>query len=169
MTITDFVESCYARYRLLGLTPGDPLCGEWEAAHHPLPKCKGGTEVIWLLKNDHAVHNLLQSEELGHPCVYGWEREYVSEEYSEMAERWISAQRSLAGQSGDPEGKAVGGRKVGALNRERGTNNLPREVLVANAMQVWESTVDGFRANAGNVAKHNKVNGWDPAARVRVS
>jgi hypothetical protein len=35
--------------------------------------------------------------------------------------------------------------------------------------QVWESTVDGFRSTAGPVALHNKSNGWDPAARVRIS
>jgi hypothetical protein len=34
--------------------------------------------------------------------------------------------------------------------------------------QVWESTEDGFRGNAGNVAKHNKSKGWDPDARVRI-
>jgi hypothetical protein len=37
----------------------------------------------------------------------------------------------------------------------------------ANA-QVWESTIDGFRSNAGNVARHNRANGWDPNARTRV-
>lgn len=35
--------------------------------------------------------------------------------------------------------------------------------------QVWESTEDGFRSNAGVVAQHNKANGWDPNARIRVS
>lgn len=34
--------------------------------------------------------------------------------------------------------------------------------------QVWESTIDGFQGRACNVAMHNKANGWDPAARVRV-
>jgi hypothetical protein len=34
--------------------------------------------------------------------------------------------------------------------------------------QVWESTVDGFRANAGNVAQHNRANGWDPNARIKI-
>lgn len=33
---------------------------------------------------------------------------------------------------------------------------------------VWESTVDGFRANAGNVARHNIANGWNPADKRRV-
>jgi hypothetical protein len=35
--------------------------------------------------------------------------------------------------------------------------------------QVWESTIDGFRSGAGPVARHNKANGWDPGARVRIS
>lgn len=35
--------------------------------------------------------------------------------------------------------------------------------------QIWESTIDGFRSNAGCVAQHNKANGWDPDARVRIS
>jgi hypothetical protein len=35
--------------------------------------------------------------------------------------------------------------------------------------QVWVSTIDGFRSNAGNVAQHNRRNGWDPKAKVKVS
>jgi hypothetical protein len=35
--------------------------------------------------------------------------------------------------------------------------------------QIWESTMDGFRGHSGAVAKHNKANGWDPAARVKIS
>jgi hypothetical protein len=34
--------------------------------------------------------------------------------------------------------------------------------------QLWESMIDGFKGNAGNVAKHNRSNGWDPKARVRI-
>jgi hypothetical protein len=41
-------------------------------------------------------------------------------------------------------------------------------VKVTNS-QVWESTMDGFRSNPGVVAKHNRANGWDPNARVRIS
>jgi hypothetical protein len=39
----------------------------------------------------------------------------------------------------------------------------------ASLSQVWESTIDGFQGNAGNVARHNRANGWDPGARIRVS
>jgi hypothetical protein len=34
--------------------------------------------------------------------------------------------------------------------------------------QIWESTIDGYRGNAGNVARYNRMNGWDPNARIRV-
>jgi hypothetical protein len=43
------------------------------------------------------------------------------------------------------------------------------EALKKSRNQVWESTMDGFRGNAANVSRHNKANGWDPKARVRVS
>lgn len=35
--------------------------------------------------------------------------------------------------------------------------------------EIWESLIDGFRSNAGNVVRHNKANGWDPDARVKIS
>jgi hypothetical protein len=35
--------------------------------------------------------------------------------------------------------------------------------------QKWQSTVDGYVASAPLVARHNKANGWDPNARVRIS
>ena len=35
--------------------------------------------------------------------------------------------------------------------------------------QIWESTKDGFRSHSGGVALHNKANGWDPGARIKIS
>ena len=45
--------------------------------------------------------------------------------------------------------------------------NSIKGVTTTNS-QVWESTVDGFRSGASGVARHNRANGWDPKARVRV-
>jgi hypothetical protein len=42
------------------------------------------------------------------------------------------------------------------------------EALKKSRNQVWESTMDGFRGNAANVSRHNKANGWDPDARIKV-
>jgi len=39
---------------------------------------------------------------------------------------------------------------------------------ITNA-QRWKSTVDGFISTSGNVARHNKANGWDPGARVKIN
>jgi hypothetical protein len=50
-------------------------------------------------------------------------------------------------------------------DRKRGGQ---RGASVSNS-QKWRSTEDGFISTAGNVAKHNRDNGWDPNARVKVS
>jgi general stress protein YciG len=75
-----------------------------------------------------------------------------------------------------PEQKRENGRKGGKayaasttpeqrkeIARKGGTKSAP----ITNA-QRWQSTIDGFISTAGSVARHNKANGWDPSARVRV-
>jgi len=70
------------------------------------------------------------------------------------------------------EGKSVnavkGGKesvkKLHSIKTEEGKSVAALKV----ATQIWESSISGFRGNAGNVAKHNKANGWDPSARFRV-
>ena len=74
-----------------------------------------------------------------------------------------------------PEQKTERGRKGGlalaeSMTPEQRTEKIERSkrtgIIVAS--QVWESTEDGFKGNAGNVAKHNRANGWDPKAKRRV-
>jgi hypothetical protein len=73
----------------------------------------------------------------------------------------------------DEFGKSIQGLKnAEKLHSER--DEFGRSVQgVRNAKrvnsQLWESTVDGFRSTAGPVARHNKANGWDPGARVRLA
>ena len=172
-----FVDDCYAEYSQKGLVPGSRDCDLWELAHHPVPKCKGGSETVWLLKEHHALHNLLQSEEFDYPCVYGWERNYVSEAFAELAEKWISAQRSIAGKSGNPNGKAKGGKAVGLLNRRRSTNNLSKEVLSlggkrgssASNAQKWRCTVSGHVSNPGGLTSWQRKRGICTSNRERIS
>lgn len=64
------------------------------------------------------------------------------------------------------------GEKRSEANRKRAkTLGIDKLRSFAEKMnsQVWESTVDGFRSGAGQVAQHNRANGWDPAARIRIS
>ena len=56
----------------------------------------------------------------------------------------------------DEKGKCLNAAKGGRKGGKKST------------AQVWESTVDGFRSHAAGVAKHNRANGWDPNARIRV-
>jgi hypothetical protein len=53
------------------------------------------------------------------------------------------------------------------INSEKGREDKKKGASKMNS-QVWESTVDGFKGRACSVALHNKANGWDPAAKVKV-
>jgi hypothetical protein len=86
----DYVSDCLALYTELNLEPGNPMHGEWHLCHYPKPKCLGGTETIFLLKKHHAHQGPLQSEEYNHPCIWGWEGEYLSGEILEVWKKWMT-------------------------------------------------------------------------------
>jgi hypothetical protein len=69
----------------------------------------------------------------------------------------------------DENGKSLHNLKTIHKERDEHGKSLhsQKNIKKTNA-QVWESTIDGFQGNAGNVAKHNRANGWDPNARARV-
>jgi hypothetical protein len=80
----------------------------------------------------------------------------------------------------DHEGKSVNAVKAGkkraqTMNQEK--NEQGKSVHSSNAgkrgsrvtnSQLWVSTVDGFVSTAGPVANHNKANGWDPKAKIKL-
>ena len=72
----------------------------------------------------------------------------------------------------DKNGKSLQGLKN--AKRMNGAKDKNGKSLVAvkggkkTAAQIWDSTIDGFRSTASGVARHNRANGWDPNARVRV-
>lgn len=70
-----------------------------------------------------------------------------------------------------------GGEKIVTLgigiHSERFLSSDERRVRDSNGAkalnaQLWVSTHDGFTGNPGNVARHNKANGWDPSDRVKL-
>ena len=77
----EFVESCINFYKEAGLNPGNPEHGIWHKAHFPEPKCLGGRQWIWLLKEHHAIQGVLQSLEYKHCCVCGWEKQYLIDQW----------------------------------------------------------------------------------------
>ena len=71
-------------------------------------------------------------------------------------------------------GRSTAERKVGVCGRSKekmsqdGKKGGKKAGLVTSS-QVWLSLVDGYRGSAAVVARHNKLRGWDPSARVRLS
>jgi hypothetical protein len=83
-----------------------------------------------------------------------------------------SGLKNLINKEKDELGRSVNAVKAAlATNREKNEKgksiNATKAAKVMNT-QVWESTMDGFRSNAGNVARHNMKNGWAPTAKIRV-
>jgi hypothetical protein len=92
-----------------------------------------------------------------------------------LSQGWVNSDSYLEHQRG--AGKAGGNKivdsKVGIHSGEFLNSDARRErdskgAKVLNA-QRWVSTRDGFIGNAGNVARHNKINGWDPLDRVKLT
>ena len=69
----------------------------------------------------------------------------------------------------DHLGRSVNAVKGANKNHMEKTEDGKSVNAVKMASQRWKSTLDGFISNASGVAKHNRANGWDPNARVRVS
>ena len=64
-------------------------------------------------------------------------------------------------------GKEAVDNKTGVFSPEYAEKH--KEVGRESGSQKWISTVDGYISNAPRVASHNKRNGWDPKARIRIS
>jgi hypothetical protein len=105
ITQREYVEGCQQWYREADLQPGNPEDGVWEQCHYPVPKCLGGTETVLLLKEHHAVQGVLQSEEFGHPCIYGWEKRYLDDEIALIWKKWMVAKASGPGKQNPMYGK----------------------------------------------------------------
>jgi hypothetical protein len=96
----EWVEQCKIKYRWEPLPEGE----HWEDAHYPEPECRNGTETVRLWSRDHAVHGVLQSEDLNHPCMHGFrthtDRELIlahNPEYLDLYNKWRAKLSGLGG------------------------------------------------------------------------
>lgn len=136
----EWIEQCQLKYRWEPLPEGE----HWEDAHYPVPECRNGTETVRLWSRDHAVHGVLQSIDLGYPCLHGYrcntDRDLIEKnypEYLELFEQELFNLRQLAGQVGgrvtaesgkleearskiDPEKQREASVKIGLQNVEKG-------------------------------------------------
>lgn len=188
MKAEEFVEARLKFYETHFLPNGE----WWEKAHHPLPQCLGGTEVVKLWARDHAVHGALQSEECGHPCLThkNWhrDREFVLVYYPEflpLLEKWQQKLVSYAASCVSLEASVKGGhagikaqkeRKVGwfgdYINSELRQQTCARGGATGGpktTSQVWISLHDGYLGSPPSVGKHNKSVGVPGSFKVRLS
>lgn len=96
ITQREFVEGCLRYYAENYYQQGNSEDGQWDICHYPVPKCKGGTETILLLRQHHAIQGLLQSEEFDHPCIGFWEQDYLPESYLTLLNKWRAKMKELA-------------------------------------------------------------------------
>jgi hypothetical protein len=87
--------------------------------------------------------------------------------------RSLHAIKTFGSYFSDPGHQSKAGKKAAkatneALTPEQRSENA-RKAGEASNMQIWQSTIDGFRGRACSVALHNKANGWDTAAKIRIS
>ena len=151
----------------------------------------------WLTLKQHAIASCLQTLAFKDLCYCPWHKQHVPELLWDLAVNVSSPERAKNSSKGGKKGgektskekkgvhapgmSSLGGRL--AVTKQTGVHspeykaskervkNIQKAASAgakATSHQVWESTEDGFRGNSGNVAKHNKANGWDPNSRIRV-
>lgn len=103
-----FVEQCQIKYRWETIPDGE----QWHDAHYPTPECLGGTETIKLWASDHAVQGVLQSEEYQTCCLWGWEKQFLTDELLDLYTKWKQAFGSINGKKGCRAKKRLSGLKA---------------------------------------------------------
>jgi hypothetical protein len=160
-------DACRVEKRCIKPDLNNPLClNENAGGYMSLEALRGGAkktnEIIHAVRDDlgrsvnavkavTAAHK--EKDDLGRSVLGVRNAERLNEDKDDFG-RSVAAIRgaTAAHEEKDDLGRSVNGVKGG---------------IVATS-QIWKSTLDGFQGNAGNVAYHNKANGWDPNARVRI-
>lgn len=185
-----FALECRARYEAMGLVV-DEKNGEF--AHCPYPRGMGDAGY-YLLHEDHQHQGLLQSKDVGRCCfwvgnVKNWlitcdpipagyfDLCDIYDEYaSKQARQAVQKLNQIMHSEKDERGCSRHAtrcalkmnEKLHAKKDERGRSVSAVKSAQKLNSQVWQSTVDGFKGKANIVAIHNKSNGWDPGARIRI-
>jgi hypothetical protein len=157
--------------RLITPDLNNPLClNERSKLKSSLKSCSKGGKIGGL-----ATHQEKNEEGKSVRAV-----EYAKRLHSRKDElgRSVAAMETLSKlhSERDAEGKSIHARKMGKKSHQKKNKEGKSERAVeigskggkSSTSQVWESIIDGFRSTAGNVAKHNRAKGWDPAARIRI-
>lgn len=172
----------------MGLTPGDETQGVWNLAHYPLPNSQGN-QVITLLVEHHAIQGVLQSEEMGTDCIWGWEGKFLKGELLALFKKWMSFKGRRVGRTNANKPSASwesrkenwsavsasGGRASALAKKARGETWGEFKPHVHSmggkqtASQKWKCPHCGMTASAATIANHMKAKGHDPKTKQRVA
>jgi hypothetical protein len=148
---------------------------EW---NHFFPQCIFGEWPIghWLTFRQHSIASALQTLAFNRNCMFSTHKRYLPPKLLELAWPYFREARRKNAEITNAEKDELG-RSVNAVKGAEAANaekdELGRSIRGVKGAertnaQIWESTIDGFRSGPGPVAYHNKANGWDPKARIRI-
>lgn len=164
----EWVYGCYAYYLDNYIEPGNPEDGVWEDAHWPVPKCLGGTKTIPLLKEHHAVQGVLQSEEWNHPCIFSWERAYLTGHLLDRYSHWMRVKNKKARASVPDVTVAEHCSHMRSRRTHEGFVAAGKSGARSLHNQRWRCTVTGFVTTPGPLTQWQRKRGIDPTNRERV-
>ena len=173
----DFVRHCQDRYFDHGITPT-------ENAHSPLPKCMGGTDTVLLTRQDHAKHDVLQTECYGEGTLTAFYfRELVGTTWENRARKALSLTQSRGGKTQGKrnvesgmwlENCRKGGEVMGKINKETGqvyTITTPESLKKGGKVtssQKWKCLVTGHVSTPGPLSRYQNARGIDTSLRKRI-
>ena len=173
MSQHDYVEACNEWYDYEGIIPGDERVGVWEEAHYPLPQSQGN-ETVLLLRHHHAVQGVLQSEEVGYPCIFNWEKKYLDGWLLERLHYWRSELNKKCGRRNVEVNRARGTGIFSKENRDRSRRDGPSRLtdegrrkggLKSGAAAVLRG--DGFHDRSDPRVREGQLRGAKaPASRL---
>jgi hypothetical protein len=162
----------------------------WHEAHYPLPRGKG-EKWVYLLKEHHAIQAVLQSEEVAYPCVWSWEKPYLTGEWEYLLplfNNWMAVRGSLGGKAsvarltekelsdkcrkagsankGCPKRK---GHKTGAAPASNKQKEAARESAKKLHRDRYLCTLTGKTSTWTGLTKYQKARGIDTSNRIKIN
>jgi hypothetical protein len=142
-TLRKFVEDCHKKYDKEG------WIGPFEMAHHPLPRCLGGTDMVKLEKPDHCIHDVIQSEVYQQNSFYGNAIHYLVGEWEFLIPIFKKWKRITADEN-RPSPEFF--RRLALERSENGT--LPAQISSKEGTHPWQTEEWGDSVRKRNIEKY---------------
>jgi len=173
--LEDFANFCLEQNERTGLN-----VTLLHAAHHPLPKCLGGTTTVPLTPSQHAAHGVIQSCVYDHPCIWSWEQVFIEHNWPELLDvfhEWLVIKNKSAGSLGGHalsfEQRSAAGKKggsiTGAMNVDSGHWRQCQKLgTKASFKYKYTCLITGVTKYPQHLARYQRKLGIDTRMRIRL-